>query len=122
MHELSIAEAVVEIARRYADGRHVRAIDLRIGALRQVVPDALAFAFELLAAGTELDGVELRMTEVAARGRCRDCGHETTMDAFPLQCGACGSLNLDILEGEELLVDALEIEELAALTNGRTEE
>jgi hydrogenase nickel incorporation protein HypA/HybF len=119
MHELSIAEAIVDVVRRHADGRHVRAIDLRIGALRQVVPDALAFAFELITVGTELDGVELRMTEVAARGRCRDCGAETTMDAFPLQCSTCGGLDLDIHEGEELTVDALEVEELAALTTGQ---
>ena len=51
MHELSIAEAVVAIVDRHAGGRTVRKVELKVGHLRQVVPDALTFAFELLTAG-----------------------------------------------------------------------
>ena len=84
---------------------------MKVGALRQVVPSALEFAFELLTNGTELEGAELLIEEVPARGRCRACGAETTMWSFPLQCGSCGGLDLSLLAGEELLVDALEMEE-----------
>jgi hydrogenase nickel incorporation protein HypA/HybF len=111
MHELSIAEAVVEIASRHAAGRRVHRVELRIGHLRQVVPSALEFAFELLTNDTLLDGAELVIEEVPARGRCRACGAETTMSSFPLQCGSCGGLDLTLLAGEELLVDVLELEE-----------
>lgn len=111
MHELSIAEAVVEIATRHAAGRPVRTVELRVGHLRQVVPSALEFAFELLANGTSLEGAELVIEDVPARGICRPCGVETTMTDFPLQCSACGGLDLELLAGEELLVDALELEE-----------
>ena len=38
MHELSIAEAVVEIAFRHAAGRKVSKVELKVGHLRQVVP------------------------------------------------------------------------------------
>ena len=111
MHELSIAESVVDIASRHAGGRRVYSVELKVGALRQVVPSALEFAFELLTNGTELEGAELLIEEVPARGRCRACGAETTMWSFPLQCGSCGGLDLSLLAGEELLVDALEMEE-----------
>jgi hydrogenase nickel incorporation protein HypA/HybF len=111
MHELSIAEAVVEIATRHAAGRRVHRVELRVGHLRQVVPSALEFAFELLSSGTALEGAELMIHTVPARGTCRACGAETTMVSFPLQCSRCGGLDLERLSGEELLVDALELEE-----------
>ncbi|MBA2441443.1 MAG: hydrogenase maturation nickel metallochaperone HypA, partial [Rubrobacter sp.] len=41
MHELSIAESVVRIARNQADGRRVVKVQMKVGHLRQVVPSAL---------------------------------------------------------------------------------
>ena len=117
MHELSLAESVVAVACRHAAGRPVARVELKVGHLRQVVPSALEFAFELLAQGTECDGAELVMEEVPAAGRCRRCGCESELPGFPLACTACGGLDLELLRGEELLVDALELEE-AVLTNG----
>lgn len=111
MHELSIAEAIVTIAERHAGGRPVARVEVRVGHLRQVVPDALRFAFELLSGGTALDGAELAIEDVPARGGCRACGAQTTMRAFPLECGACGGLDVEVTAGGELLVDALEYEE-----------
>lgn len=111
MHELSIAESVLAIASRHAAGRRVYKVELRVGYLRQVVPSALEFAFELVTGGTELEEAELLITQVPAEGRCRRCGAHTTMSSFPLQCGSCGGLDLELVAGEELLVDALELEE-----------
>ena len=118
MHELSIAEAIVRIADGHAAGRQVLKVELRVGHLRQVVPSALAFAFELVAEGTAVAGAELVMEEVPARGRCRACGAETQLDGFPLQCAACAGFDLELLQGEELLVDALELEDALTTTEG----
>ena len=111
MHELSIAQSIVTIASRHAAGRRVRRVEVEVGHLRQVIPSALEFAFELLAPGTELEGAELAIENVPAAGRCRDCGSQTTLTAFPLMCGACGGLDLQITAGEELLVTALELDD-----------
>jgi hydrogenase nickel incorporation protein HypA/HybF len=111
VHELSIAEAVVEVAIRHARGRQVYQVELKVGHLRQVVPSSLQFAFELLTSGTPLEGAELVIHMVPARGRCRGCRAETTMAHFPLQCSSCGGLDMELLAGEELVVDALELEE-----------
>lgn len=111
MHELSIAQAVVDIVERHAAGRAVSRVELRVGHLRQVVPSALEFAFMLLTDGTALQGAELVIEEVPARGRCQDCASVSTMTAFPLQCSSCGGLDLELLAGEELFVEALELEE-----------
>lgn len=116
MHELSIADAIVEIATVHAAGRPVTRVEVKVGHLRQVVPSALEFAFELVAAGGPLEGAELVMEVVPASGRCRDCGAETVLPGFPLTCSACGGLDVEVVHGEELLVDALEIDEEEALT------
>jgi hydrogenase nickel incorporation protein HypA/HybF len=118
VHELSIAQAIVEIVSRQARGRNVYRVELKVGHLRQVVPSALEFAFELLTDGTALKGAELVIEEVPVRGRCRACGAETTMTGFPLQCASCGRVDVELVAGEELLVDALEVEEGAEMTIG----
>jgi hydrogenase nickel incorporation protein HypA/HybF len=118
VHELSIAEAVVAIVERHAAGRTVRRVELRVGYLRQVVPDALTFAFELITEGTRLEGAELVIEEVPARARCRGCAAETEMEWFPLACGQCGGLDVELVAGEELLVDALELDDDVLTTEG----
>lgn len=111
MHELSIAQAVVGIAQRHAAGRRVMKVEVSVGYLRQVVPSALEFAFELLTRDTALDGAELVITEVPVLVRCRACDLESTLDGFPLQCARCGGLDVELRAGQELFVDALEVQD-----------
>jgi hydrogenase nickel incorporation protein HypA/HybF len=111
VHELSIADAVRAIAERHADGRSVTRVELRIGHLRQVVLASLEFAWELVTQGTTLDGAELAIEYVPAIAHCRACAAESELEAFPPLCGACGSLDVEVRGGDELLVDALELEE-----------
>jgi hydrogenase nickel incorporation protein HypA/HybF len=117
MHELSIAESVVSIAERHAAGRRVARVEVRVGHLRQVVPSALEFAFELVSQGTVIEGAELSLQEVPAAGRCRGCGSEGELGGFPFSCRACGGFDIEVTRGEELTVDSLELEE-ALTTNG----
>jgi hydrogenase nickel incorporation protein HypA/HybF len=118
MHELAIADCIVAIASRHAAGRRVTKVEVRVGRLRQVVPDALAFAFPLVAEGTCVAGAELELEEVPATARCGTCGAESVLDGFPLLCPGCGSAELELVSGEELLVDSLELEEEALTTIG----
>jgi hydrogenase nickel incorporation protein HypA/HybF len=111
MHELSIADSILAIAREHAGERRLAAVRVQVGHLRQVVPSALEFAFELLA-----PGVELEIVDVPAAGRCRECGADTPLPVFPLTCADCGALDVQILRGEELLVESLEVEVEEPLT------
>src|SRR5215211_7671022 len=79
LHELSIAESVVRIASRQADGRRVMKVQMKVGYLRQIVPSALSFGFGLLAEGTPVEGAKLEMEQVPAEGRCRGCGVESLL-------------------------------------------
>ena len=111
MHELSIAESVVRVASRHARGRRVTRVTVKAGHLRQVVPSALEFAFELVAEGTAVEGAVLEIEAVRAAGVCRECGIESEQEGFPLRCARCGGLDVEVVRGEELLVDSLELEE-----------
>ena len=81
MHELSIADAIVRIAAAHAGGRQIETVEVKVGHLRQVVPDALAFAFALVAEGTEAEGAELVLEEVPAAGVCRRAGSRANCPA-----------------------------------------
>ena len=111
MHELAIADAVVRIACAHAGERRVTKVELKVGRLKQVVPDSLEFAFGLVTEGTVLEGAELEIEDVPARVRCRDCGAEGEVDGFPFGCSSCGSSLVDVVAGEELQVESLELED-----------
>jgi hydrogenase nickel incorporation protein HypA/HybF len=119
VHELSLADAIVAIARDHADGRRVTGVDVKVGRLRQVVPDALAFAFELVAAGTNVEGASLHVDYVPATVACARCRAEGVVERFPLECARCGSQDVDVVAGDELLVEALELDEPIAALEGR---
>jgi hydrogenase nickel incorporation protein HypA/HybF len=116
MHELSIAEGIVDVARRHAAGRRVVRVEVKVGHLRQVLPDSLHFAFEFVTQGTALDGAELAIAHIPAAGRCRECGAHSVLEGFPLCCARCGGLNVEVIAGEELSVDVLELEEEAVVS------
>jgi hydrogenase nickel incorporation protein HypA/HybF len=118
VHELSIAESVLRIVCAHAGERKVTRVELKVGHLRQVVPSALTFAFGLVAEGTVAEGAELAIEEVPAAGRCRACGSESVLAGFPLQCAHCRGLDLELIAGEELLVDSLELVQDALTTYG----
>jgi hydrogenase nickel incorporation protein HypA/HybF len=118
MHELSIATALVAIAERHAAGRRVSRVDVRVGHLRQVVPSALEFAFELVTNGTSLQGAELVIDPVPVVVRCETCAAQTEQEAFPFACTACGAWDVEVVQGEELLVDSIDLEETLTSTGG----
>lgn len=119
MHELSLAEAIVAIVRDHAGTRRVVGVDVKVGRLRQVVPDALAFAFELVASGTSAEGAELRLEHVPASVACAGCDATSEVREFPLVCARCGSADVEVVAGEELYVESIEIEDEPVAVGGR---
>ena len=111
MHELSIADAIVRIACAHAGERRIETVEVKVGHLRQVVPDSLAFAFTLVAEGTVAEGAELVLEVVPAAGVCRALrGGERTAGLPARVRGAAGAWIVELVRGEELLVDALTME------------
>ena len=115
MHELSVASAIVDTATRHADGRRVTSVQLRVGHLRQVVPESLAFYFEHVAKGTPCEGARLEQEVVPAVLACDDCRYEWELDAAAFRCPLCASASVRIAGGDELEVESIEIEEDACI-------
>jgi hydrogenase nickel incorporation protein HypA/HybF len=111
MHEFSIASAVVDTAVRHAAGRRVTVVTVRFGQLRQVVPDSLAFAFGIVSRDTVCEGATLEQELVAARLRCGACAREWEIDLPAFRCERCGTADVEVLAGEELEVDSIEVSE-----------
>jgi hydrogenase nickel incorporation protein HypA/HybF len=110
VHELSVSAAVVDTAVRHAAGRTVTSVHLRVGALRQVVPDSLAFYFEIVARDTVCEGATLEQELIAARLRCEGCETEWAADAPAFRCPACAGSAVAVLCGDELEVESIDVE------------
>jgi hydrogenase nickel incorporation protein HypA/HybF len=112
MHEVGITHSIVAIVEEAAKGRRVVRVTLEIGALSGVVSDAIAFCFDVVTAGTALEGASLEIQEIEGRARCEACGAEFTTATLLAPC-ACGSYRLTLLSGEELNVKSMELMEAA---------
>ena len=111
MHELSLSQAILETALRHADGRPVTRVSLRIGHLRQVVPDSLEFYFDLVARETLCEGAALETEAVPAELRCRACGEEWLLEEPPFRCPACAGGDVEIVHGNEFEIESITVEE-----------
>ncbi len=108
MHELAITESVIESVTERLGAARVVALTLEIGRLSGVVADSVRFCFELCAEGTTLEGARLDIVDVPGLAHCQDCGRDLELaDLIPL-CG-CGSTNLDIVSGQQLVIKQVEV-------------
>jgi hydrogenase nickel incorporation protein HypA/HybF len=108
MHELAITESIVAAVTEKMPDVPVRRVQVLVGRLSGVVPEALSFCFELATEGTTLQGAELEIVSSAGRGRCRECTAEFDTDELIVAC-PCGSVNVEVLGGRELLIREVEV-------------
>ena len=108
MHELAIAESVVDTVTQRMPGAKVTCVRLEIGALSGVVPDSIRFCFDLATEGTELAGARLEITEPPAQCRCRACDTEFHPDSPVVLC-PCGSPDVAVLSGEQLKIVSVQV-------------
>jgi hydrogenase nickel incorporation protein HypA/HybF len=113
MHEASIVEGLMQILESQAAAHgvaRIRRVNLKVGKLRAVEPQALVACFEVFAEGTVAEGAELVIEHVPAHGRCEDCGEDFEVRGFRLLCPACGGRNVALSGGRELLIENFEAE------------
>lgn len=110
MHELSIVMSIVDIAEAQVKKNHARqvdAIELEIGELAGVEPDAFDFAWPSAVKGTVLDHAQKEIRHVPGRALCHECDGEFVLHEAFASCPACGSFVYNILQGKELRVKSL---------------
>ena len=111
VHELSLATGIVETVVRHAAGRRVRSVQLRIGTMRQVVPDSLDFYFRVCSRDTVCRDARLEQEIVQSRLRCNGCRHEWQLDVPDFRCPQCSSTDVEVLSGTEFEVESIEVED-----------
>ena len=114
MHELGIANSVLQAAREEAQrrpGTRLRKLRLRVGELSGVNPEALRFCFEILARESNLEPPELEIESCPRRQRCRACDLTFTVADYDLNCPSCGAGKTEFVSGDELELASLEMEE-----------
>ena len=116
MHELSIASAVLESALSHAAGRRVSDVRLRVGGLRQIVPDSLTFYWDIVTRDTVCEGSTLDLELIDARLACEPCSREWAIDMPIFRCPTCGGDKVRIAAGDELELESIEVEEEPACT------
>ena len=123
MHELSVVQAIVATAERHAGGRPVAVVRVRVGRLRQIVPEYLGFYFEVASKETICEGAELEWERVDSRLTCSECGAEWDPAPPParsgdelivrFRCPECESADHRVVSGDELAVESIDVTEPA---------
>ena len=111
MHEMSITQGIIELCLDHAGGRRVRSLDIEIGELSSVVPEAIEFCFEACSRETLLEGARLNILRIPGMGQCLDCCRETPLTELYGSCIECGSNRVRIVAGEELRVREIEVDD-----------
>jgi hydrogenase nickel incorporation protein HypA/HybF len=113
MHELSVAESILEIASRHgqaAGASRVTRLNLVIGDLASVVDDSLQFYWDFVSKGTICEGAILHFQRVRATLQCSECGRIYGLDDGPGPCPACASSRVRVIAGEEFRLESVDIE------------
>ena len=111
MHEFSIAEALASQVLRHAPaGARIREVEIRVGVLRGLEPDAMAMSWEAVTMDTPLAGASLVMDIRPWQISCGLCGRQWTSDT-PYNVCACGNENPSPEGGDELDLISMTIEE-----------
>lgn len=111
MHELGITQNIIAIVSENAQNQKVQRVLLEIGQLSAIMPDAIKFCFDICAQGTIVEGAILEILEIPGMAKCRQCGATIPL-VKPFGICKCGSVELDLIAGQELKIKEIEVEEL----------
>jgi hydrogenase nickel incorporation protein HypA/HybF len=122
MHEMSVTQAMLDMALEYAQGQRITDIHLQVGRMSLIVPECVEFYFEYLSKGTQAEGATLHFEAVPLEMTCLDCGRQADLsdwaddlpraimvEALARGC-ECGSNNLRVTGGTGFHMVSLEVE------------
>ena len=113
MHELSVAQNIIEIVEEHAakmNAEHVSEITIDIGSISGVIPENLEFAWEVSSKNTIVEGAVLKINFIKAKAVCLECKKEFNLDDIYSMCEYCNSVKYEIIQGKELKVKSIKID------------
>jgi hydrogenase nickel incorporation protein HypA/HybF len=108
MHELGLCASIVDAIERRAGDRTVARVRIRVGRLHHVHPDAFEQSFAVAAMGSVADGADAELVLLPVSVRCTSCGATIDDNELPTACSRCGGVDLEILGGDELVLESIE--------------
>jgi len=114
MHELGIAQSIMQIVLSEAErarARKVLNVTVKVGELAGVLPDSLTFCFNLLAKSTIAEHAALTIEKIPVRGYCSECQSKFIIEDNRYWCTTCGNKQIELISGRELQIGQLEIED-----------
>ena len=113
MHEMSIAESVLQIIEDTARAEgcaRVKVVWLEIGQLAGVEKESLRFCFDVVTRDGIARDARLEIIETAGQGWCLECACNVAVTARYEPCPNCGSFQIEVTGGDEMRVKELEVE------------
>lgn len=112
MHELSIAQSIIELAEEVAlkeQADSITSIDIEIGTLSGVVLEALDFALETTVTNTKLENAKINLLKIPGKAKCKNCSFTFETNDLLSLCPNCKQANLEIVEGKQLRIKSLTV-------------
>jgi hydrogenase nickel incorporation protein HypA/HybF len=110
MHEMPIASAIVDQAIEAVAAHHavrIESIEVEIGRMRQIVPEALQVAFAAISEGTIAQGARLDIVEIEMEAACQLCGEHFRPEINLYICPACGQADVRIVAGNDMILKSI---------------
>jgi len=113
MHEYSIVQALmnqVEDIAKQNNAKEVKKIVVKIGIMSGVEVELFKIAFDTFKEASHFTkNSELVINLQKIKIKCLDCISESELELNEYQCPKCKSLNLDIIDGQDMYLMSLEM-------------
>ncbi|MBC8445860.1 MAG: hydrogenase maturation nickel metallochaperone HypA [Chloroflexi bacterium] len=122
MHEMSVTQAMLDMALEHAKGQRITDVYLQVGRMSFIVPESVEFYFEYLSQDTQAEGATLHFEAVPLEMTCLDCGRQADLsdwaddppraimiEALARGC-ECGSNNLRVTGGTDFNMISIGVE------------
>jgi hydrogenase nickel incorporation protein HypA/HybF len=113
MHELAVAQSILEISLRHAreaDAKRITGINLVIGQFSSIVDDSIQFYWDIIAGGTMAEGARLHFDRIPGEMTCGNCGHTFRPTDKAFECPSCASAFVRVTKGDEFRIDSIDVE------------
>ncbi len=113
MHEYSIVQSLLDSCDENAktnDAKKVTKVVVKIGVMSGVEPDLLQTAFDTFKEETICHEAEFIINMQPILIKCHKCNEESTLEKNEYSCPKCQSVELDVIDGEEMYLMQLELE------------
>jgi len=113
MHELSLAQSVVDIVENAAQANKVSKVSkvqLAVGQLAGVEMQSFSQGLKIASRGTVMQDAEIEITRPEGTAWCMDCAQTVPLKKYGDPCPLCGGFRLTVNGGTDFKVTGIIVE------------